>query len=341
MSQDNKGVVSIDRRYNLDSLKGVSIYFVVVLHLLSIVNVDKNVITDGIILNVSRFAVPCFFMVSGYLSGQKIIDFGSRSAVIRLMYIFLFWNLFYLLIPMNFEKISVYGFFKVKYWDFYQIVSDPVKVCFQGFYGHLWFLESLAWAFLFLSATSKISFKLGFIISCIAYMISVLAGGYENTEIGINLPFTSRNGPFVSTFFVMLGYYASKRDIRPDFSLSLFLLFLGLFIQFAEYFYLRENYHIAVQYEFLFGTPFFSLGVFLLFLGLENKKNLIALLGRFSLGIYVLHVVFADYVATAIRTFHFDLDYVLFVPVSIFVYCMSLVFTKLLMLNNKLKRFIA
>lgn len=341
MSPDSKDSASMCRLYNLDALKGVSIYFVVVLHLLSVVNIDKNIITDGIILNVSRFAVPCFFMVSGYLSGQKIIDSGCRFVVIRLMYIFLFWNFFYLLIPMNFEKIMIYGFLKLKYWDLYQIVSDPVKVFFQGFYGHLWFLESLAWAFLFLSWSPKIGFKFAFIISCIAYMVSVLAGGYANTEIGINLPFTSRNGPFVSAFFVMLGYYASKSAVRPAYWVSLFVLIFGLFFQAAEYFYLKANYHIAVQYEFLFGTPFFSFGVFLLFIRFENKRNLIAFLGRFSLGIYVLHVIFADYVASAIRVFHFEVGYFLFIPVTIFVYCVSLLFTNLLMLNNKLKRVIA
>lgn len=331
------------RLENLDFLKGLSIYFVIVLHSLPIINSENNFFIDEILVNLSRFAVPCFFIISGYLSGEKAMKDKCYAIKIikRILLLFAFWNLFYFVIPTNIDQISEFGYLKIKYWDFYQLIQNPVKVILQGFYGHLWFLESLALAFLYLIFASKTGPKPAFFIAALVYVLSVLAGGYSHTEVGVSIPFTSRNGPFVSAFFVMLGWYFSVKKTRVSSLHCILLTISGLSIQYLEYAALTSYYMRAVHYEFLFGTPIFATGIFLFFINLSCQENLVSFLGKHSLGIYVLHILVIDYTSSLLRIFGIDINYIIFVFTTISIIFMSLALSKLLALNKQLRYFIA
>lgn len=60
---------------NLDLLKIVAIYFVIVLHALPIMSDKRNSLFDAVFMNIANFAVPCFFIMSGYFAGEKKADF--------------------------------------------------------------------------------------------------------------------------------------------------------------------------------------------------------------------------------------------------------------------------
>jgi surface polysaccharide O-acyltransferase-like enzyme len=111
-----------ERLENLDALKGVSIYFVIVLHSLPIINSEKSPLINDFLVNLSRFAVPCFFIISGYLSGEKAMQdkYYAIKIIKRIILLFLFWNLFYLAAPMNIDKMTEFGYLKIKYWDCYK-----------------------------------------------------------------------------------------------------------------------------------------------------------------------------------------------------------------------------
>jgi fucose 4-O-acetylase-like acetyltransferase len=195
----------------------------------------------------------------------------------------------------------------------------------------------LALAFAYLIFASKAGPKPAFFIASLAYVLSVLAGGYAHTEAGISIPFTSRNGPFVSAFFVMLGWYFSTGKIRLNSWFCLLLAASGLSIQYLEYTILTSHYMRAEHYEFLFGTPFFAAGVFLLALNTPSRSNLISFFGKASLGIYVLHILIIDNSVNLIKILDLKINYIDLVFITTLVYLISFAISRLLLLNPKLR----
>ncbi|NOT12422.1 MAG: acyltransferase [Methylococcaceae bacterium] len=323
---------------NLDFLKIVAIYFVIVLHAMPIMVDKQNSLIYGILNNIARFAVPCFFIMSGYFAGEKIIQNKLFFKTLkRILVLFLFWNFFYLMIPLNCSGLQKVGYLRIKYWDFYQIVTHPCKVLLQGFYGHLWYLESLALAFVYLFLTSKISIKFVFGLALIQYIICVLGGGYSETGIGFHMPFTSRNGPFASALFVSLGWYFSITKLKLPWQPSLLLVGIGFFTQYFEYILLTSKFPRAIHYEFMFGTPIMAVGVFLLFLGFRSEQSFFSNLGNLSLGVYVLHVLVLDHIRYAIDITHLSIDNFMFFVLTVFVYLLSIGFSFLFSINSRLK----
>ena len=99
---------------------------------------------------LSRFAVPLFFTLSGYFWGCRIFSGAdvmmmSISMMKRISFIFIAWSLIYLL-PYNINLIVQHGFFgsiKLAYLNFILLIDNPLMVIFEGTKGHLWFLVSL------------------------------------------------------------------------------------------------------------------------------------------------------------------------------------------------------
>ena len=308
---------------NLDLLKVVSIYAVILLHALPIMSIKNQL--DVVIVNLSRFAVPCFFILSGFFVGEK----ASSSYVYffflvkKVFIVFLFWNFFYLIIPTDFSEIQQVGYLKYKYWIAYQLISHPYTVITQGLYGHLWFLNSLLCAYTYLYFVSKLDKKWVIYFALVFYVVNLLGGGYSQTDLGFSLPFTSRNGPFVSSLFFSIGWYFSQYTVSLSRLAILLMVICGGIGHILEYYYLNKNYPGAVHYEFLLFTPLFSAGVFMFFLKLKVSES-VTILGKYSLGIYVLHVLVLDYMSFFIKEFHLELSWVTFIGYTIFCYFVSL-----------------
>lgn len=81
----------------------------------------------------ARFAVPFFFVISGYFWGLKLKNSVavapiSISIAKRITYILLVWSIIYVL-PYNLSAIGEYGFIgpiKVAYWNIIKLAHDPV-----------------------------------------------------------------------------------------------------------------------------------------------------------------------------------------------------------------------
>ena len=68
------------RIHSLDTLKGIALFFVVYIHarsFLSTWTVMENF--NFLLANLSRFAVPAFFMTSGFLLALKLGEDSGRS----------------------------------------------------------------------------------------------------------------------------------------------------------------------------------------------------------------------------------------------------------------------
>lgn len=247
-----------------------------------------------------RFAVPFFFVTSGYFFGKKLVD-GAEIRILlyryckRLAIVFLIWSAVYAVIPPYWLMETLkYGPLKPFYWQFNNtlnwISNNPLTFIIQGTSTHLWFVSALMIAFLIL--TFFISFGLQkYIIpfSALLYAIGLLGGAYSTLPIGIHLPIPARSGPFLGTLFVALGWWLSNRP-KPKASVAYLIIIVGFVLHMTEAIFLIE-YIDETGNDYLLGTIPYGVGVFMLALTHPRmgRSTFLPSLGKFTLGIYVFH----------------------------------------------------
>jgi surface polysaccharide O-acyltransferase-like enzyme len=254
-----------------------------------------------IIDQACRFAVPFFFVTSGYFFGKKLVD-GAEIRILlyryckRLAIVFLIWSAVYAVIPPYWLMETLkYGPLKPFYWQFNNtlnwISNNPLTFIMQGTSTHLWFLVALLIAFLIL--TFSISFGLQkYVIpfSALLYAIGLLGGAYSTFPIGIHLPIPARSGPFFGTLFVALGWWLSNRT-KPKASVAYLIIIVGFALHMTEAIFLRQYIDESTRHDYLLGTIPYGVGVFMLALTHPRmgQSTFLPSLGKFTLGIYVSH----------------------------------------------------
>ena len=255
-----------------------------------------------LVIQICKFAVPFFFITSGYFWGKKLLD-GAEIRILlyryskRLAIIFLIWSAVYAVIPPYWlMEILKYGPLKPFYWQFNNTLSwisnHPLIFILQGPATsiHLWFVIALIIAFSIL--TLFISFGLQkYIIpfSALLYAIGLLGGTYSTLPIGIHLPIPARSGPFFGTLFVAFGWWLSNRP-KPKASVAYLIIIVGFVLHMTEAIFLRQ-YIDETGNDYLLGTIPYGVGVFMLALTHPRmgQSTFLPSLAKFTLGVYVIH----------------------------------------------------
>jgi len=245
-----------------------------------------------------------FFVISGFFWGRKVQCGQGQSYTIynlkRFVFLFAVWSLIYLT-PYNFTQLIEHGILgpiKCTYWYLLDLSSRPMTFLFQGTKVHLWFFMgmicSLLISYLFVVKEYK---KTIMLVSFILYFIGLLGKAYADTPFGFYTDFNTRNGPFFGTVFFVTGYFLSA--YKPDtswFLLGLFMFSAGILIHFSELYILWINFQVLPIHDFLFGTYFIGVGFSLIALSdhkiMRNKQ--LSMLGKYTLGIYLVHYIFVD-----------------------------------------------
>lgn len=254
----------------------------------------------------ARFAVPMFFILSGWFFAQKVERCGLPAACLqtvkRLGGIWLFFCAFYLL-PLNLPRpLSVTAWDPLRLFanHFEQVAAHPVAFIFQGSSIHLWFLMSLLQAVLittfFIHCFRRRPLIPLFIVGGTLYVFGLLAKSYSETPWGIHVPFNTRNGPFFSFPFFVLGYALSRLEFKlRHFFWGAGILAVGTAIHFGEIFFLYRAYDISpVLHDFVAGTIAMGLGSGIMALSrhpLVTSKT-IAWMGQYTLGLYGMHFLY-------------------------------------------------
>ncbi|WP_153147945.1 acyltransferase [Dechloromonas sp. H13] len=259
----------------------------------------------------ARFSVPCFFVLSGYLWGQKAnkgVNLAPASPVVvkrakRIFFVFVAWSAIYLfpfdLVPKMFVDGPVWPL-KVAYWRFIDHVANPMRLMLQGTRVHLWYLIALLWALAITSLfASRNHIRTLIAVSVTLYIIGVFGKAYANTGLGFHSQVDTRNGPFFSTVFFVSGYLISQ--MRPNGSWALkgsMIFLLGFTLHLTELYILWREYGINLMQDYVFGTYLMGLGAAMVALSnhsmMVNKSSTISVIGTFSLGIYAIHFIFVD-----------------------------------------------
>lgn len=268
---------------------------------------DTDYQTLEILINqLARFAVPFFFIMSGYFWGRKVRE-GidpfplSTKYIKRIFFIFVGWNLIYLL-PTNFGTITVHGLLgpvKVVWWHLQELFSNPLLLILEGTKEHLWFLVSLMIAIAISAVFVKRQWKSVLLVfSILLYVLGVLAKSYADTPVGITIGIDSRYGPFFSTCLFVIGYLLSGQSPNSRWLIygAIILLFSTL-AHFTEIYFLWKWFGTSLTiHEYVFSTAFMGMGMAMMALSnhpiLQNSYY--GDLGKKTLGIYAIHAIYVD-----------------------------------------------
>ena len=261
---------------------------------------------DAIITNAARFAVPFFFVISGYFWGVKLregyapIPFTLKK-IGRIFGIFLFWCIVYL-IPFDMLKsgMGIGDILDLIVANINTLLFHrPIMILLmEGTKLHLWFLVALMFSMAISAVFMHKNMKTSLLVfSIFLYVFGILAKAYEFTPIGISIRFNTLYGPFFGTLFFVSGYYLSGLKITSKWLLYGAVIFvIGSILHASEVYYLWRTTGELPQQDYVFGTYFMGIGFTMM--ALSNHPILqidwLARLGNMALGLYVVHYIFVD-----------------------------------------------
>ncbi|MGR5219206.1 acyltransferase [Vibrio parahaemolyticus] len=285
---------------SLETARVLAFLAVVLIHsqfLMSLNLGDSGEPWFGYIVNqLARFAVPLFFLISGYLIQPKLYSnpFPTASQyALPLMRLWLIWSIIYLLVPFNLGIVVEQGYLTERqgYWD--SLMVNLLNSILEGGLVHLWFLPSLVMAvYIIAFAVSVKKAQWVLVIGALLYLYGLMGGSYQ-VLTGIEAPVFTRNGPFFSLLMVSLGCEIRSRNIRLDSGNAIKVMLVGLSVHFAE---ASALHHLGYKFslnDYLVGTVMWAVGCFLWLLVNPDWGNglFIAKIANRVLPLYVAHLL--------------------------------------------------
>lgn len=273
------------RNTSLDLLKLFASYMVVFVHV-------KFVGTAGVaVTSLARFAVPLFFMVSGYYSYKNDI-YKIKKKVLHLLKIFLFGILIYI-----FTDILTDGFesFISEHFNLYSSLKRIISFIFFNVVSvadHLWFLPALVYCYVIYAFVIKKEISHKYIYNASALLIGIhILLGEGLSVVNIDVPtYFVRNFVFMGFPFFMFGACVreNEKQLLKFFSVGKIVLFTvaGALESVFSVFAFGHN-------ELYIGTLLVVFSLFALVLKTKELQynKFVLLICKTSLYIYVLHIL--------------------------------------------------
>jgi surface polysaccharide O-acyltransferase-like enzyme len=266
------------RNLSIDTLRLFAVFSVITLHI-NYNNLPKEYINN--IRLLGRWAVPFFFVISGYYLGKKgSIPERALRKCLRLTCIFLFSSIIYL--PVYFIQVN-------NILVYIESTFNPMFFM-RGSYFHLWFINSMIIGHLIISVFYEYNLTiLLYPLSVFLLFFALITDSYNFFNIPID-PVISRH--LLSIPLIFVGIIISKNNsIKP--SLSLVIAFLGVVLQFVEsHFLWKYLSYNPWRHHFLLGTLLMTVGI--AYIGINYIKifssAFLARLGQnYALSIYLIH----------------------------------------------------
>jgi surface polysaccharide O-acyltransferase-like enzyme len=301
---------SAARLEGVDTFRTLAILGVVCIHtgpFLKDGAIPDSLADPGLIINqLSRFAVPYFFVIAGYFWGRKLhagadIMATSAATIRRIGGVFLFWCAIYLL-PLDLGTIWRRG--ALGPFDALQSNLDSLLhsygpgIVLVGTKDHLWFLPALICVVFisafFLARGWRVALAA---MALILFLTGLAAKAYVDSPVGLDIPFDTRNGPFLGLILFVFGEALSRFRPQPRWLLlGGAILVTGYSLQFGELYLLQHRFGTSPLQDYVFGTALTGFGAALI--ALSNVRILrlpvLSRLGPYVLGIYAVQYVFVD-----------------------------------------------
>lgn len=291
-AQDSLEATTRERLVGVDAGRYVAVIAVMFIH-------GSTGTTPGRVLDaLARFAVPFFFVVSGFFlshpgaSLAKAILRALRRAAVP----FIVWMLAYLV------------WFRPAVSDFSHVGFYVRLLVFGGPAYHLWFLSSLGLCsvLLLLCMRAKLSTALLVSLAVALYAVGLLLGSYYPLITGGGrFRFDMRSGPFFGLPFMIAGHLLART--RPMVSLPVALAIMGVGggLQIGET--IATGHWSGIRgRDLVIGTAPFGIGAFLTAHALPSGPVVrgLAVLGRYSLGVFCSHVLVLELVRKVAAAVH-------------------------------------
>ena len=320
-----------NRSQTLDFLKGVACIAVVFIH------VSFNGFTGDVIRNLSRFAVPCFYMIAGYFA-LGCSDTVIYRRLVKIIKIFLYalsiWFiccLFVHIFKHDFQSWLM-NIFTLK------SLLKCIVFCTIDFAIPLWYLVAMIetyFLWFFIIRYDKVNDILKFlpIIFLLQFILTTYVES-NNLPWSLKINFITRALPWF-----LLGYCINKYK-NISMSIKDYKLFLYGIIGIVV-----THFHIIFKTRIDFsciGLFIYSTAIFLFAIKYENAKlsNIITYIGnKLSLNVYILHCLVASLLHYInILMFHFSHSIITFFkPVIVVIFTLLLTYIIELFKNNSCK----
>lgn len=282
------------RVLGLDILRLFCIFFIVCLHT-EILNTVFGINFEPI----CRFAVPCFFMITGFFYKNTVEQKKEVAQIKKVIILIVTANIMMILLNsiyylshnrsivkwvqsmFSFEKVINCVSFNVNF------ITGHVETA------HLWYLNALLYVLIIAFVFTKIgAFKVLFYLTPILLIGGLIIECFSEQLFGVNFKDTFqfyyyRNFLTIGIPYFCLGYLLNSIQYRIKLSTFLLFVFSVVFLAFSVVeMYLSNYFSLSSNGEFFITTPFCSACIFLLFLKyFENKSskkiwNMIAVIGR-------------------------------------------------------------
>ena len=253
-----------------------------------------------IIDQLSRFAVPYFFIASGFFSSARPemsrVE-QARLIVLRIGPPFLLWAAIFNLV--TFREIDL---FSLGFW--FRFVSQG------GTAPHLWYLPAmLIWLVVLTFTRGLVPIRYQALGGVGLFLAGLAFGPYAELISG-RVPSAVQahiaRDLFLAPVFIVFGHWLRDSGWRPSFRAAMGLFLIGGVLQLAEcYALFRHNPAAGFGHDFVGATSVFATGAFCMALTWPKTcvvPTAVADLGLLALGFYAIHPLFIDALALVLPT---------------------------------------
>ena len=338
--------VHITRNNNIDILKSICAFLIVCIH------VPFPGFVGNYITALSRFAVPIFFMITGYFYSD-VVKKGRTARQIKKIFIlmveanlvYFVWKWFYTAVISNADFIS--STFTVKNLLRFVFFNDsPLN-------GHLWYLGAILYVLIITAIAKKLKItKVLYWLTPVLLIMDLVLGKYS-------LVLFNREFPYIlvrNFLFVGIPYFCIGRMIREGVGQKInkntaaLLIFIFSLTTCMERFILVSADMNPTRDHYI-STTFLAIALFLFTLkcGSSGKEpvtpgknivggdwliELLAIIGRkYSTWLYILHPIFITCIGAVMSKIGLYGVYKYVAPVVIYV--VTIVF---LLIVDRMKR---
>ena len=218
ISTNNKSEIN----YSINALKCIAIFAVIIIHS-GIYHVEGDI--GKALVAISRFAVPVFFLISGFYSFYVDEEYALKKyekRIIRLIILIIISNiiytLFYSITDPNYKIMSLFTVKQCITYIFFNVAPS------KGY--HLWFLQALLYCYLIFWGMTKLKVKIskGYILIPILILLALIFCELF-IFMGIKIhPMYYRNFLFMGLPFFYLGYFIHDKESKINEMPNLFTI---------------------------------------------------------------------------------------------------------------------
>jgi len=295
------------RLASIECTRVLAILAVMVIHISPFANpFDPTVWTDpwavamaGFLNQVTRFAVPFFFLSAGYFLQPRLQSAQPLDVALKycrpLFGLWVVWSAIYIVMPFNPAAVFEQGYQAAMQPQWQMLRADLLNQWWVGGMVHLWFLPALALAVLIQALCyqwRKPQWALW--LGGGLFVLALLGGSYAKPLFGGEWKLLTRNGPFFSLLFVALGCAIRQYQWRLESAMALRLMLVGMALYAVEAILLWQGAGVGLnRHDFLLGSVPWAVGLFLWLLANPEwgRGSWLERQAPKVLGLYCLHML--------------------------------------------------